>query len=216
MSEVYFAGDGHLKHKRICKYRPQFSTVEEHEEAILKAFDHVTKRDKTFFMGDWVFEKEALDIISLIPGAKHLVLGNHDKFELIPDMLKVFDHISGDLNYKEFWLTHIPIHPTEMRGKYNIYAHTHNAFVDDWRFYCTSMEQINYKAVSLQEIRKEFESRKEWVLSLLQKDLLITKDMQELLKIKEEMESMNFSNVSIDVINKVIYDKLSSNIFGLV
>lgn len=171
MAEVYFAGDGHLYHRNICKYRPQFSSVEEHNTAIIKAFDHVTKRDKTFFTGDWVFEKEALDLISLIPGQKHLIMGNHDDYTLMSDMLKVFDSVSGDIKYKEFWVTHIPVHSDELRGKLNIYAHTHGSFIDDDRYFCTSMEQINYTAVSLQQIRKEFAERKKKREEILSKDL---------------------------------------------
>ena len=64
------------------------------------------------------------------------------------------------ISTKNFWVTHIPIHSDEMRGKFNIYAHTHNHVIDDWRYFCTSMEQINYKAVSLQEIRKVFDERR--------------------------------------------------------
>lgn len=160
MAEVYFAGDGHLGHRNICNFRKQFTSIADHDKAILAAFDHVTKRDKTFFTGDWVFEKYALDIIAEVKGEKHLVLGNHDRIELLPDMMKVFRHISGDYKYKEFWVTHIPIHSDEMRGRYNIYAHTHNSTIKDWRYFCTSMEQIDYRAVSLQEIRKEFAERK--------------------------------------------------------
>lgn len=160
MAEVYFAGDGHLGHRNICSFRKQFKTIEEHDKAILAAFDHVTKRDKIFFTGDWVFEKYALDIIAEVRGEKHLVLGNHDRLELLPDMMKVFRRISGDYKYKEFWVTHIPIHTDEMRGRFNIYAHTHNHVIDDWRYFCTSMEQIDYKAVSLQEIRKVFDERR--------------------------------------------------------
>lgn len=159
MAEVYFAGDGHLFHDNICNFRPQFSTVEEHNSAIMKGMSHITKRDKTFFTGDWVFKLEALDLISQIPGSKHLILGNHEDYRLIPEMLKVFDNVSGDIKYKEFWLTHIPIHSDEMRGRFNIYAHTHNHVIKDWRYFCTSMEQINYTAVSLQEIRKTFKER---------------------------------------------------------
>lgn len=160
MAEVYFAGDGHLGHRNICKFRKQFGSIEEHDKAILSAFDHVTKRDKTFFTGDWVFEPYALDIIYEIKGEKHLVLGNHDRLDLLPQIMKVFRTVSGDFKYKEFWVTHIPIHADEMRGKFNIYAHTHNHVIDDWRYFCTSMEQINFKAVSLQEIRKTFDERR--------------------------------------------------------
>lgn len=159
MAEVYFAGDGHLFHRNICKFRKEFSTVEEHIAAVMKGLEHITKRDKTFFMGDWVFEKEALDYISQVRGEKHLIFGNHDRYELIQDILKVFNSVSGDIKYKEFWLSHIPIHSDELRGKFNIYAHTHNHTIEDWRYFCTSMEQINFKAVSLQEIRKTFEAR---------------------------------------------------------
>lgn len=193
MAEVYFAGDGHLGHRRICKYRPEFDTNEEHDIAVLKAFDHVTKRDKSFFTGDWVFEKYALDIISQIRGDKHLVLGNHDRLELMPDMLKVFNTISGDFKYKEFWVTHIPIHSDEMRGRFNIYAHTHNHTIKDWRYFCTSMEQINFRAVSLQEIRKEFAARKESRDALVKhyKDALSLEDQRILMQQAEANNSIN-------------------------
>lgn len=160
MAEVYFAGDGHLFHDNICKFRPEYGSVDHHNAWIMRGLEHITKRDKTFFMGDWIFKREALDLISQVPGQKHLIMGNHDDYTLMEEMLKVFDHISGDIKYKEFWLSHIPIHPDEMRGKLNIYAHTHNHTIKDWRYFCTSMEQIDYRAVSLQEIRKEFTERR--------------------------------------------------------
>ena len=62
-----------------------------------------------------------------------------------------FDEVGGWVNI---------LNTDEMRGKFNIYAHTHNHVIDDWRYFCTSMEQINYKAVSLQEIRKVFDERR--------------------------------------------------------
>ena len=41
----YFTSDWHLGHKVIIKYRKQFSTIEEHDEAIFKEMDKLKKRD---------------------------------------------------------------------------------------------------------------------------------------------------------------------------
>lgn len=110
-------------------------------------------------MGDWVFDESALETVKRIKCPhKHLILGNHDDYRLLPRMLEIFDTISGDIKYKEFWLSHIPIHPDELRGKCNVYAHTHTAKIsDDEKYFCTSCEQIDYRPVSLLEIRQHFE-----------------------------------------------------------
>lgn len=163
MANVWFVGDGHFGHKNILNFRPQFETVKEHDDTIIDALNTVcTKRDKIFFLGDWVFDKSALELIKRIRCPhKHLVLGNHDDYTILPDMLEVFDHISGDIKYKEFWLSHIPIHSEELRGKCNIYAHTHYAKVEDEsRYFCTSLEQTGFKPVCLAEIRQHFEYQK--------------------------------------------------------
>lgn len=33
---VWFVGDLHLEHKNICKYRPEFETVQEHDSYIVE------------------------------------------------------------------------------------------------------------------------------------------------------------------------------------
>lgn len=160
MADSYFIGDGHFRHKNILQFRPEFKTVEEHDNTIIDNINAVCgKRDKLFFMGDWIFDEGALELIERIHCPhKHLLLGNHDDYRLIPKMYNQFDTISGDIKYKEFWLSHIPIHPEELRGKFNIYAHTHRSKIkDDSRYFATSCEQINYTPVSLTEIRAHFE-----------------------------------------------------------
>lgn len=72
----------------------------------------------------------------------------------ILDYVQVFDDVQGFMKYKEFWLSHAPIHPNELRGKVNIHGHVHSATIDDDRYFNTSLENIGYKPISLQEIRK--------------------------------------------------------------
>ena len=178
MANVWFIGDGHFGHKNILNFRKGFKTVEEHDNTIIDAINAVaTKRDKIFFMGDWVFDEGALEQIKRINCPhKHLLLGNHDDYRLIHRMLEVFDTVSGDIKYKEFWLSHIPIHPDELRGKRNIYAHTHNFKISDVRkYFCTSCEQINYRPVSLLGIRQHFEYQD--ILERRKKNLADFKEM---------------------------------------
>lgn len=154
MAEVYFMGDGHFAHRNILQYRPEFHNIHHHNQTIIDNINAVvTKRDKMFFMGDWVFDESALELISQIECPnKHLILGNHDDYNV--DFSKVFKWVSGPIKYKEFWLTHIPVHPMELRGKMNIHGHMHRAKINDRRYFCTSAEQLNYRPISLQKIRK--------------------------------------------------------------
>lgn len=157
MSEVYFLGDLHAGHKNICKFRTTFESEEQHFQYMKSAYHEVvTKRDRVFFMGDTAFTKERLANIASWIGHKTAILGNHclEKECTIRDYVEVFDDVQGFMKYKEFWLSHAPIHPNELRGKVNIHGHVHNATIVDPRYFNTSLENIGYKPISLQQIRR--------------------------------------------------------------
>lgn len=157
MSEVYFLGDLHAGHKNICKYRTLFISEEEHFQHVRDAYHKVvTKRDKVFFMGDTAFTKERLFDVGTWIGHKTAILGNHclSKECTIRDYVEAFDDVQGFMKYKEFWLSHAPIHPNELRGKTNLHGHTHYATIPDDRYFNCSLENINYRPISLQQIRK--------------------------------------------------------------
>ena len=65
-----------------------------------------------------------------------------------------YDEVYSLLKYKEFWLSHCPIHPDELRGKLSLHGHTHNHNIDDPRYFNTSCENIDYTPISLHEIRE--------------------------------------------------------------
>lgn len=131
MSQVLFMGDMHLGHRGIHnKFRTEFSSDDEHNYTLYNNLKSVmTKRTKTFFMGDVAFDDKWLQRIKDLPGSKVLILGNHDtdKFGYhIRDLVNVYDDIYSLLKYKDFWLSHAPIHPDELRGKVNIHGHVHD------------------------------------------------------------------------------------------
>lgn len=86
MSTTWFTSDLHFGHTNIIKLgngRP-FDTIEEHDEYFLQHWaDTVSKRDTIWVLGDLCLKKgdalqELNDQLSKLPGAKKLILGNHD------------------------------------------------------------------------------------------------------------------------------------------
>lgn len=158
MATVYFIGDIHAGHKNICKFRTEFSSEEEHFQFVKENYHRVvTKRDTVFFMGDIAFSKERLDDVSKWIGEqKVLIAGNHCLDNLtMKELVNSFDKVYALKKYKEFWLSHAPIHPEELRGKCNIHGHVHYATLDDNRYFNTSLENINYAPINIETIREK-------------------------------------------------------------
>jgi calcineurin-like phosphoesterase family protein len=175
MSNVRFIGCLHLGHKSIAKYRG-FEDEFEHDEHLIKNWNSVVnKRDLTYILGDITMETDKhyyqLDRLN---GRKIVVLGNHDKWQYIPELLKYVDGVGGAVDYKGFLLTHVPIHPSEIsfcRG--NIHAHIHHKnqledcavperygeenktlYYTIYKYHCVDAHLINYKPISINELVK--------------------------------------------------------------
>lgn len=161
MAGVFFGADLHLGHRNIATHRKDFKSQIEHEEYMLDMVsEYVSKRSIIYLLGDICFTVDAIHELAKLNtnGNMRIILGNHDtERTTITDWVNAgFDKIHGMMKYKEFWLSHPPIHDSELRGKFNIYGHTHYAYVDDPRYRCVSMEQVDYKLISLDELRNEF------------------------------------------------------------
>jgi len=153
MSAVYFISDLHFGHRNILRFRKQFDSIEHHNDTIVENWNSVvTKRDKVFVLGDACFDEESLGIVNRLNGVKHLVMGNHEYIS--PKLWEVFQWVSGPIKYKDFWLSHMPIHPEELRGKRNIHGHMHEATIPDPRYFSVCCEQVNFTPIGYQYIRK--------------------------------------------------------------
>ena len=128
MTATYFGSDWHINHDNICNFREQFTTVQEHNECIFDNYCSIVRpKDHIYLTGDIGFDVDALNQIKRLPGIKHIVLGNHDKEKkrniTLQDLVNTFHDIHGFLRYKEFWLSHCPIHTDELRNRFNIHGH---------------------------------------------------------------------------------------------
>lgn len=168
MSGVYFIGDLHFGHKRITEFKPEvgqsFRTGDNYLENmhyICKNWNNkVSKRGLVYVLGDSAFTEEGFEALKELNGRKILVRGNHDNFFSTRKLLDVFDEVEGIVRYKQYWLTHAPIHPDELRGKQNIHGHVHfhsirNGYTHEYdqRYINVSCEAINETPISLDEIR---------------------------------------------------------------
>lgn len=160
MSNLWYTSDLHIRHKNIWKYRP-FETELQHRECVMDNWcSLVRSRDVIWVLGDSIFEEEGIEDIKSLPGRKRLIMGNHclergDRRRL----WECFEDVRSLYKKHGMWHSHAPLHPDELRGKYNIHGHTHDHCIDDPRYLNVCLEQTNYKPISLDEVRQIFVNR---------------------------------------------------------
>ena len=96
------------------------------------------------------------------------MLGNHDKPQHVPELLKYVNSVCGMIKLKGFVLTHCPIHESELnRFKANIHGQIHDKKIcksyegdlgihydlDD-RYFNVSCEAINYTPIEIEKIKE--------------------------------------------------------------
>jgi calcineurin-like phosphoesterase family protein len=164
MSEVYFTSDSHFGHRGILSFshtkpfRP-FETIEEHDEKLIENWNSlVGPKDIVFHLGDFCFGKRNLPIAGRLNGSKRLVMGNHDTYGAA-DYLQYFDRLFGVVEYKGMVLSHMPVHPNQLKRYYlNVHGHLHTNLVTDEagnrdvRYFNASVEQHKLMPVPLDEI----------------------------------------------------------------
>jgi len=161
MARVMMISDTHFGHENIPKFRQVFSSRLEHDEFLFNSImDTVNKRDQLWILGDVCFTMEAFNNY-IVPISKRvdrlkILLGNHDAERsgapTVRDYLDNNIEVHGLVKYKKAWLSHAPMHESELRGKFNIHGHTHFATVNDPRYVNVCCEQVAYRPVNYQEI----------------------------------------------------------------
>jgi len=157
---VYFTSDLHLGHKSIPKYREPFDDMESHDEYILNKIEKMNKRDILIILGDFLFDgehyNEYVERLRKVQCRLKLVMGNHDSLKLYKE-----DFVEIQLplfSYKNFWLSHCPIHPHELRNRRGcIHGHLHKEKLDDLKYFNVNLDVNNYEFVKFEDIKKQFD-----------------------------------------------------------
>lgn len=171
-ANVFFIGDTHFGHKNIISYMPAtrpYSTIEEHNDSLVEKWNSVVKpKDIVFHLGDVAFGRDNLKYVRMLNGTKHLVMGNHDTYPIIEYIEVGFQKIFGVVRYKEFVLSHVPVHVSQMehRWKYNIHGHIHDPdnYTFPWYYFNANADAINCTPISLEDIRNYIKFRENDIL----------------------------------------------------
>ena len=155
MPSVYFISDLHLGHDRITSFRPDFgNSSKEHDEILIDRINStVNKRDKLYILGDIAFNSVGVERFKNI-NCQHIeaIWGNHCD---IKKLMPLVEKHGAFKKYKDYWLSHCPIHPQELRGKINIHGHVHQKEIDDNRYISVCVEACNGVPMSIDEIRSK-------------------------------------------------------------
>ena len=161
---VWLISDLHLGHDNIIAYenRP-FINIFEMESAIKKNWAScVTKVDKVFILGDVAIHKskqQVKEYIEGLPGYKTLIMGNHDLCHSVSWWHDVgFDAVSPyPIILDDFYmLSHKPLYLNSSMPYVNIHGHIHSKKIEGAKYVNVSVEQIEYKPVSFDEIKGKF------------------------------------------------------------
>lgn len=176
MSRTFLCADHHFWHRKVCtvfdrtgktKLRPWDEPQPMNEHIIERHNAVVRDSDCVVFVGDVAMhDPKYLSILSRLRGRKELVMGNHDQFDC-ELYARHFSKIVSSLKLGGYLVTHIPVHPgnLENRWKGNIHGHLHDRQVlledgsIDPRYFCVSMERIDYTPVTLEHIDATMRAR---------------------------------------------------------
>lgn len=158
MTRLMITSDLHLGHKNIHKFRDAKTAEDHHEFVFERLATSINKRDSIIFIGDIAFDKYWLDKIKSINCAKKLlVCGNHDTDNGIKmrDLVNAYDDVVSMYSRRNYWFTHCPIHPSQMRGRIaNIHGHLHSKVINDERYINACVEHTDYYPISFSELTK--------------------------------------------------------------
>ena len=176
MSKTFVISDTHFSHKNILTFtngekplRP-FSSMEEMDEYMISKWNSVVSpEDHVIHLGDVVFAQTGFECLGKLNGKKTLLMGNHERHKL-SKYLEYFDDIRAYKEYNDCILSHIPVHESQFeRWKANIHGHTHSISVkknyalfgevDDPRYFCVSVEQINYTPILITDVLNKLRER---------------------------------------------------------
>lgn len=167
--KTFVISDTHFSHANILKFtdgkkplRP-FNSMEEMNEYMISKWNEVVgENDVVFHIGDVVFAQTGFECLGRLNGDKRLIMGNHERHKM-EKYQEYFTDIRAYAEKNDFLLSHIPVHPSQMgRWKGNIHGHLHSGYVTmidrngdgiaDPRYFCVSVERINYTPILLDEI----------------------------------------------------------------
>lgn len=162
-NRIFVISDTHFGQSKVIEFeaanRP-FSSIEEHDEEIVRRWNNVvSNKDTVWHLGDVLFGRESFATLGRLNGIKKLVMGNHDQYPC-SDYLRYFSKVVGVAVLRGCVLTHVPVHPAQFnRYRANIHGHLHSSTVNDklfaHKYINVSCERIGLAPVLLDKVLQD-------------------------------------------------------------
>ncbi len=169
-NNTYVIGDNHFNHKKILNFTDSngkkirnFLSVDEMDEHMIDCWNSVIKDNETlvYHIGDVAMRDKVKWMDAnwhRLNGRKILICGNHDT--TIPEFCEkgFFEDVLASTVISElgFLITHFPVHQISIgKSLLNIHGHIHQRKIDDGRYFCASVEHLEYTPKTLQSIYDE-------------------------------------------------------------
>ena len=145
---MFVSSDHHFGEESFHKYneryksvmRPEFADAQEFVDYYVNIHNLIVPEfdSQVYFLGDIAHNITwAEQVIPQLNGQhKFLVMGNHDSKYPTFRLQSLFDKLFGVvyLMNKKYVLTHIPAHPSELKGMINVHGHTHRTVIPNERY----------------------------------------------------------------------------------
>lgn len=165
MQKIHFTADLHHSHPKIVNICNRPTTVEEHDEWLIKEIfnKYVQRKDTVFILGDLSLARrpEAEKFIDRLNGNKFLILGNHDKNI---DTSTRFAQITQIKNFRfkrpgvdiHIALCHYPMASWDRKphGSWNLYGHVHGRYKNPGLSLDVGIDnpEIGWRPINLYEV----------------------------------------------------------------
>lgn len=154
---VFVIADLHFGDAALCAgeaasssaARRPFRNADEMAWEIVRRWNDTVRPDDTVYVLGDVGRGNHVRTIRYLNGRKHLVAGNRDDLRALAQA-DLFASIAISRSILGALLTHIPVHPSQLRGQaINVHGHLHTASIGDPHYRCVSVEQTDYSPVRL-------------------------------------------------------------------
>lgn len=165
MQKIHFTADLHHSHPKIVNICNRPTTVEEHDEWLVKeAFNkYIGRKDTVFILGDLSLARrpEAEKFIDRLNGNKFLILGNHDKNIDTSTRFAQITQIK-DFRFKRpgvdihIALCHYPMASWDRKphGSWHLYGHVHGRYKNPGLSLDVGIDnpEIGWRPINLYEV----------------------------------------------------------------
>ena len=167
MENIFFTADSHFAHQNILMHNKRpWNNIEEMNEGLIEKWNaKVSKKDLTYIIGDFAFERHGY-YLQRLNGKKILILGSHDKMP--QKHLQCFSEVAPAKQIKIgnqfFYLNHCcqRIWEKSHYGSVHLFGHSHGRLQTFNLSFDVGVDALgnNYEPLSFEQIMKKITSRK--------------------------------------------------------